>query len=165
MADKITVYNHDVVGLTNRINRFIIEVQKSSSSGVSEMSRFDQDRLASYLDSMDAYHAWVIGQPELDLPETNPRSWEYEDFPGIIDVENEEVNDVVRLFILTRDELVSSQSARRGSGFVGFDSLRLTAIIEKARLFLTTYIAEVTPLDLPESSPLEALSGPGSTGT
>ena len=159
------VLNHDVVGLHERINRFIIELQKSQSSNVSHMNSFDQARLGKYLTAIDTYHGWVTGQPQLDLPETTPRIYVLEDDPEILDTESEEVNDVVRLLCLARDELVGSQSSRQGSGLIGFDSGRLTAIVAKARAFLKGYIADITPLDQPESSPREVSTGPGSTGT
>lgn len=158
------VYNHDVVGAYNRINRFIEEMVKSVSGGVSQMNSFDVVRLKSYLDAVDRHHDWVVAQPQLDLPETAPRAYALEVPPATPDVENEDVNDLVRLFVLTRDELTNSQSSRQGSGFIGFDSVRLRAIITKARAFLTSYVEVVQPLDLPESSPKELVSGPGHGG-
>ncbi len=159
-----TVNNHDIAGLHARINRFIVELFKSVSSGTSQVSAFDQERLSTYLDSIDGYHAWVIGQPQLDLPETHPRPIELEANAVVGDVENESVNDVIRLMQITRDELVNSQSARDGSSLNKFDSGRLTAVVEKVRKFLETYIAKITPLDLPESSPQAEQSGSGRTG-
>ena len=44
------------------------------------------------------------------------------------------------------------------------DDSRLTAVIEKARKFMSDYVAPITPLDLPESSPKELSSGPGKKG-
>jgi len=158
------VNNHDIAGLHARINRFIEEVHKSVSSGTSQVNKFDQDRLATYLNAIDTYHAWVIGQPQLDLPETHPQSIELEANPATPDAENENANDVIRLLAITRDELVNSQSARDAAGLNKYDSARLTAVISKVRAFLNDYISKVTPLDLPESSPQSAQTGPGRTG-
>lgn len=158
------VYNHDVRGLHTRINRFIVELLKSGSSSVSQVSSFDQARLQSYLTAVKTYHAWVVGQPQLDLPETNPREYELDENPNIEVVENESVRDVIVLLELARDELVNSQSARNASGVIGFDSTRFLSVVDKAQAFLDTYIADVTPLDLPESSPMREVTGPGDTG-
>jgi len=160
----VQVYNHDVVGLYNRMNRFIVELIKSVSSNVSEMNQFDQERLDKYLGAIDAYHGWVIGQPQLDLPETAPRVYELEAVPAIVDAENEAVNDIVRIMVIARDELINSQSAREPAGFNVFDSGRLTAVITKVRAFLNDFIRAVTPLDLPESSPQSPSTGSGIGG-
>lgn len=158
------VYNHDVAGLHARINRFIVEIQKSVSSNVSQMNGFDISRALAYLGAIDTYHAWVVGQPALDLPETAPRTYTLEENPAYVDAENESINDLQRMFAVMRDELVNSQSARLPAGLVSFDSARLAAVVAKARAFLIEYVQVATPLDLPESSPMEASTGAGLTG-
>lgn len=164
MAENNTVNNHDIVGLYNRINDFMLELIKSVSSQGSQMNEFDQARLASYLDAVDSYHAWVVAQPHLDLPETAPTVYLLRVPVETPLVENESVNDLIRMMTAMRGELVSSQSARQAAGLISFDSARLTAIVSKARTFLTDYITPVTPLDLPESSPEIESSGHGRTG-
>ena len=159
-----SVNNHDVVGIWDRLNRFIVEIYKSQSSQVSQFFSADQLRLASYLDAIDGYHAWVVSQPQLDLPETSPRVYVLKAAPAVTDTENDEVDNLIRLFELTRDELINSQSARQGSGFIPFDSVRLTAIVSKAREFLNTFVQQSTPLDLPESSPQTPTMGSGIGG-
>ena len=84
--------------------------------------------------------------------------------PEITEVENEEVNDLLRILSAARDEMVSSQSARMGSTLIRFDESRIRAVVAKAQAFLSDYIQTQTPLDLPESSPDAPLSGPGKTG-
>jgi hypothetical protein len=160
----MNVNNHDVAGLHARLNRFVEELFKSVSSSTSQVNAFDQTRMATYLDSVDEYRSWVVSQPQLDLPETHPRPIELEDNPVIEDVENESVNDVIRMLQVSRDELINSQSAREASGLNKFDASRLVSIIAKVRAFLNNYIAKVTPLDLPESSPQSESSGPGRQG-
>jgi len=164
MGEQGSVNNHDIVGLYNRLNRFIVELHKSVSSQTSQVNEFDQERLASYLDAVDTFHKWVISQPHLDLPETAPRTYTLEASPEVTETENENVNDLIRLLTLARDELTNSQSARDPANLNRFDSNRLTAMISKSRAFLTDYIVPVTPLDLPESSPQEASTGSGLTG-
>lgn len=158
------VNNHDIAGLNTRINRFIEELFKSVSSSTSQVNAFDQIRIGSYLDAIDTFHSWVIDQPALDLPETHPRPIVLEENPVITDVENENINDIIRILQITRDEIINSQSAREAAGLNKFDSMRLTAVISKVRKFLSDYIGKVTPLDLPESSPQAPSSGPGRTG-
>ncbi len=159
-----TVLNHDIVGLHARMNRFITEMYKSVSSTNSGYNSFDMARSLDYLNAIDQYHAWVVAQPQLDLPETHPRKYELETNAVVEDVENESVNDLIRLMVLTRDELTNSQSARNAAGLIGFDSIRLSATVSKARHFLTDYVQIIQPLDFPESSPQSAVSGPGRQG-
>ena len=159
-----SVLNHDVAGLCRRINRFIVELQKSVSSGVSDMNEFDQARLQKYLDAVRAYRGWVVAQPHLDLPETHPRPVEIGPDPATPDVENEAVRDVVYLMELCRDEMVNSQSARNPAGFIVFDDVRAMSLVDKVQRFLDDYIKIVQPIDMPESSPMQPLSGPGILG-
>jgi hypothetical protein len=164
MADSAQVNNQDIVGLYDRINRFIEEMIKSVSSQGAFFNAFDQGRLEAYLNAIDFYHDWVIAQPQLDLPETAPRFYALETPPATPNVENECVNDIVRMFVTTRDELVHSQSARMGAQLLAFDSRRLRDITTKVRNFLTDYIKKTDPMDLPESSPKEVTSGSGKAG-
>lgn len=158
-------YNHDVAGLYRRINRFIFEILKSVSSAGSQVNTFDQTRLQSYIGAIRAYQAWVMAQPQLDLPETHPRVIQLEPAPVVpAEVENESVRDVVYMLELARDELVNGQTSRNPSGMVSFDAARLTAVIDKVEQLLISYVQVVTPLDLPESSPSRVLSSAGLLG-
>lgn len=159
-----SVTNHDIVGLYNRMNRFLEEAYKSVSSAASEYNEFDMARSKSYLDAIDTYHDWVVAQPQLDLPETAPKEYALISPATIARVENESINDFIRIFEISRDELVNSQSARVAAGLLPFDSTRLRAITSKARLFLTTYVEPIAPLDMPESSPQAPSSGAGRGG-
>lgn len=158
------VLNHDVAGLCRRVNRFIVELNKSVSSSVHDMNEFDQGRLNDYLAAIRAYRTWVVAQPHLDLPETHPRPIEIGPNPEPPDVENESVRDIVNLMEICRDELVSSQSARNPAGLIVFDDNRAMALVEKCQAFLDNYIKATQPMDLPETSPLRPVSGPGLTG-
>ena len=158
------VLNHDVKGLYDRLTRFYTEVGKSVSSGVSQYTAADQKRTMEYIAAAETYHKWVIDQPQLDLPESHPTPSELEELPDIPNVENESVNDIIRLFKGSIEEIINSQSARFASGFLPQDSVRFVAIMAKMRAFMTDYVAKVTPLDLPESSPEEPNSGHGKKG-
>jgi len=157
-------YNHDVAGLARHINRFVYELVHAVSANSSATNSYDLSRVHSYLDAIDSYHQWVISHPQLDLPETHPRGIEIEDVPAAEKIENESINDLAYLLTLARDELLNSQSSRHGSGLNKFDSARLTATVAKARAFLQNYVETVTPLDLPESSPLRDGVEPGRGG-
>jgi len=159
------VYNHDIVLLDALIRRFTVEVFKSVSSASSAFNEFDQERLKSYLAEIDRCHDWIVAQPQLDLPESHPTEYALEEYPAVADVENEAVNALIKLFAVTRDELINSQSARDAAGLQSHDSKRLKAVIEKIRQFLDAYISQTQPTDLPESSPQATMSGPGRRGT
>jgi hypothetical protein len=161
---KGQVYNGDVVGIYNRVIRFSEEMWKCASSSVPYLSTADQARLGKYLDAIDAYNAWVQAQPELDLPETAPKSYVLDTPPATAEVESDDLNDVIRMMTDMKDELINSQSARMPCRLVSFDAVRLTDYVSKIRKFLTDYIQKVQPLDLPESSPRDAVSGTGKVG-
>jgi len=163
-TNKQITYNHDISGFHRRFNRFIMELKKSVSSSVSLVNTFDKKRLASYIGSLRSYQKWVTDQPELDLPDTHPRAYALDDNPEYADLENESIVDAIRMLEIARDELVRSQSSRAAAGLIVHDDQRLTAMIDKVDSFLTSYIEEVTPLDLPESSPQTEMSGDGQTG-
>jgi hypothetical protein len=159
-----TTYNTDVFGIVRRINRFIEEIFLSASSGVSRTSSFDVNRAKSYIGAIRTYVTWVTSQPELDLPETGPRSIALPANPVIPTIENESLFDLAILFELGRDEVANSQSSRLSSNLIKFDKDRLIAILDKADAFIANYIQTVDPLDLPESSPAASMSGAGRTG-
>jgi glycyl-tRNA synthetase beta subunit len=159
-----SVYNHDILGFYNRINKFIEEVMKSQSSNLSEVNDFDKNRLRSYLSAMRFYHDQVQSAPDLDLPETTPRLYDLREKPVVPDMENESCADICRLFEILRDEMINSQSARRGAKLVSFDSARLIQVISKVESFLSNYVDVATPLDLPESAPRATMTGEGRKG-
>ncbi len=160
----MNVFNDDVAGIYRRTNRFIEELQKSSSANVTDVNEFDQDRIITYLNSLTVYLNWVMSQPLLDLPETHPKTLELEEPPVLLLVENLMIKDLIRLFERGRDEMINSQSARNASGLISFDNVRIRAVIEKAQKYLSDYVQKVIPLDLPESSPMAPDTGAGRTG-
>lgn len=161
---KAITYNADVRGIVRRINRFIQEIFLSQSSGVSKTSTFDVARAKSYINAIRSYVAWVVNQPELDLPETGPQAVDLPPNPVVPDMENESLFDLATLFETARNELANSQSSRLSSNLIPFDAARLGAIFDKADIFISSYIEVVDPLDLPESSPQALVTGPGKTG-
>jgi hypothetical protein len=160
----VITYNHDVAGLQRRINRFIYEMIKSVSNAGSLMNEYDKNRLSTYLTAIRAYVGWVVSQPQLDLPETSPRAITLDPNPTWELMENEAIIDVIRMLEIARDELVNSQASRASSGLNKFDEARILALVTKVEDFLTKYINVITPLDLPESTPMRAMTGAGQTG-
>lgn len=158
------VMNHDIVGLYDRLNRFIKEAQLSQSANISGVKKSDLIRLKTYLSSSRVYHTYVAKEPELDLPETNPKTWTLDAPPQLRRIENESLKDVCRLLTLCCEELVHSQSARLSAGILKFDSERFLAVLSKAENFLKDYVEKATPLDLPETSPKEPTTPAGRLG-
>lgn len=156
--------NTDVYGLVRRINRFIVEIMKSQSSGVSQTISFDVARARSYLAAVVSYHDWVVAQPSLDLPETGPTYIDLPAPPVVPLFENESLYDLCMLLEIAREELANSQSSQLSSNLISFDSQRLMAIIAKASKFITDYVTVIDPLDQPETSPMTPSTGKGIQG-
>jgi hypothetical protein len=160
------VLNHDLVGYTARLDRFMEEIHMSSSSGVSGMSVFDQNRLQSYIDALRALKAHQELQPQLDLPESHGNfKWDIGNGPQLADVENESINDILNLCRVLRFELANSQAARVAAGWNVHDSSRADSLVDKVESLLVNYVQVSTPLDLPESSPLAPKAPSGRLGT
>lgn len=157
-------YNHDICSITKRLNRFQSELALSVSSSVPEMNEFDFGRAKSYLDSLVTYHDWVMDQPQLDLPESHPKIIDIPEAPVFPEIENESIEDIVRLIGIAREELVNSASSRKPAGLIKFDSARFTSVISKIEKLMDDFIAKATPLDLPESSPKAVMVASGKKG-
>lgn len=158
------VYNSDIQGLHNRINRFIIEAMKSVSHASSLINEFDMQRIKQYLSALRYYHGYIMAQPRIDAPETTPKEYLLQDNPTVPPIENEMLKDIIRMFERMRDEMVSSQSARQAAGLIEFDSARLISYVSHTENYIAEYVLNAQPIDLPESSPMTAVSGPGQTG-
>lgn len=168
MAEEVVVktYNHDVAGVVRRTHRFIYELYKAQSASGAFTNSFDQARWGSYLDALDIYINHVVAQPQVDLPESHPRIIETMLMPDeeIKSVENESLIDAMTYLKLACIEIANSQSSRMSSGLLPFDEARCRALVEKCRRLLVDYVQQVQPLDLPESSPSQVMSGSGKTG-
>lgn len=158
-----TTYNIDVHSIVRRYNRFIQEVNKAQSSGVSFTNPFDIARLASYIQSMKNFQSFIVSQPLLDCPETGPVEMDLPVSPVPPTIENESMMDVINLIEIARDEVANSQSSRMPTNLLKFDYDRQTSYLTKIE-HLMAYVADSEPLDLPESSPMMDVSGPGKMG-
>lgn len=162
--DPVAVYNLDVTYVNDKLCRYAYEAMKSVSSGLAATNMFDQARLAKYFNDVDAAIAYVVKQPQLDLPESHPTLHTIEPYPAIPNMESDEMDHVCRLLKSARTELVNSQSARMGAGLLPFDASRVTSLVAKARQFLEEYLSKQQPMDLPESAPQQAMTGAGRGG-
>ena len=158
-----TTYNIDVHSIVRRYNRILQEVSKAQSSGVSFTNPFDVTRLISYVTSMRNFQGWIVSQPLLDCPETGPTEMDLPENPKMPVLENESMMDVINLMEIARDEVSNSQSARMPTNLIKFDYDRQMSYLAKVEQLLT-YIAASEPLDLPESSPMADVTGPGKMG-
>lgn len=158
------VFNVDVTYLCDKIARYSIEVMKSVSSNLAFTNEFDMARMLKYLDDVDAAVTYVQAQPQLDMPESHPMMHPIEPFPTVVDMESDELDHVVRLLRAGYIELANSQSARMPAGLLPFDGGRVSALVQKNRNWLTQYVQKRQPMDLPESSPQEPMTGDGRPG-
>jgi hypothetical protein len=158
-----STYNTDVHSIVRRYNRMIVELIKAQSSGVSFTNPFDVARLTAYVQSMLNYQAFITSQPLLDCPETGPSEMQLPTSPVVPMIENESLADAIALIEIARDEIANSQSSRMPTNLLSFDYDRQQAYLAKIGKLLD-YIASSEPLDLPESSPMMDVSGPGRTG-
>lgn len=157
------IYNDDIVGIYSRCNRYLTEIVKASSANVSDVSPADMTRVESYLSNIAEHVGWVVATPHLDLPETHPLPRTLDSAPEIPPLENLHLEDLARLLVRGRDELINSQSARNATGLIPFDEGRFIAVITKANS-LVAHIKDVVPVDYPESSPKTPDTGTGRTG-
>lgn len=158
-----TTFNTDVASIVRRYNRMIVETLKSQSSGVSLTLPFDVDRMRSYIAAMNAYQSFVVSQPLLDCPETGPTEIPLQASPATPQIENESGADIIQMIEIARDELANSQSSRMPTNMLVFDYNRQKSYLTKLSALLD-YVGTSEPLDLPESSPTEAVSGKGNVG-
>ena len=158
-----STFNIDVHSIVRRWNRVLVEVIKSQSSGISQTMPFDLTRLGTYFNAMEAFQNFIVSQPLLDCPETGPTEIPLPASPALPFLENESAYDVCMLVEIARDEIANSQSARLPTNLMQFDFKRQMDYISKLRN-LINYVQAAEPLDLPESSPMVATTGPGRLG-
>lgn len=157
-------YNLDVVYINDKLCRYAGEVIKAVSANLAHVNTFDMARALRYLDDVDAALIYVLAQPQLDMPETHPKERKLQPFPEVPNMENDELDHVVRLLESARLELINGQSSRMAAGLLPFDANRVSALIEKTRQWMTTYVNARSPMDLPETSPQELMTGDGKGG-
>ena len=158
-----TTYNIDVHSIVRRYNRILVEIAKSQSSGISQMMPFDVTRVKAYFDAIKNFLDFVVSQPLLDCPETGPTEMPLPPPAPMPPLENESAYDLMQLVEIARDEVSNSQSSRTPTNLVKYDYDRQVAYLAKIASLLA-YVATAEPLDLPESSPMQVMTGPGNQG-
>lgn len=155
--------NRDVAGLVERIDEVIYEISKSQSEGLSNLRVADRIRLDAYNGRLERYVAWLTSEPEVDAPESHPAetSVTYISEGEDDDCENKELRDLLRMYRVLMTEMSCSASGRMPNGLSRHDKGRFDAHLKKIRSFLTNFVDEELPADLPESSPSSALTTHG----
>lgn len=162
-ANAVTTYNIDCHSIVRRWHRFYVEAQKSQSSGLAQTLPFDVTRFKSYINEMRAYLSHVVSDPLLDCPETGPSEIPLPASPVMVYVENESISDLMQLILIARDEMANSTSSRQPTNLVKFDYARQIDFISKMESLLN-FVSVAEPVDLPESSPMDPVSGKGQLG-
>jgi hypothetical protein len=157
-------YNYQIAGLISRLRRFRFESVKAASSALAHVNEHDFRRAKSYLAATVAYIDWIVSQPQLDLPESTPREIDMGAAEVVSMPENEALVDLMRMYDIFETEMANSQSARLGDSLISHDEKRARDLLAKMEAFLDNYVATIQPIDLPESAPLRAQTGPGRTG-
>jgi hypothetical protein len=147
--------NHDVAGIVRRQVRFVKEALKSQSANTFHVMEYDIARLEAYLSACDAYKSHVVGEPQIDCPETHPSKvgLELPEIGSVDSIENESISDWARLVLISAYELMDSQSSRMASGLISHDSTRYDLLSAKLKSLVENYIKTQLPLDTPESVP------------
>lgn len=154
------VLNHDIKGIFNRVNRYIVEIYLSQSSSVSVTHPADIKRISSFILDIRERLALAEAAPVLDLPKTSPRVYALSENPVIPKIENEDLADILRLMELFRDELINSQSARMSAQMMPAEMQRITEILDK----VDHHMAFLHGEDLPETAPNAPVTGAGRAG-
>ena len=160
------VLNQDVAGLVERVDEVIYEVSRSQSATVTDMRDFDRVRIDEYNAMLKRYATWISEAPNVDRPETHPRQYpiKYISESVNVDVENKSLRDLMRSYQALISEMSNSQSAKMGNGLTTHDKRRFDLEMTKIENFLTQYVDETQPLDMPESAPSSEAVEPGLTG-
>lgn len=165
MAEQLpSTYNIDIVGIANRICRFIDEIQHFASANTGEVYPADMIRLKSYVDGLRTYHVTIQSLQRMDYVETNADLEPLRPLPEKAELENESLNDINNLLRRQYQELTHSASARDSSKLNKYDSARFVQSLDRMTSLITNYVEVVTPLDMPNSSPRASAVPEGKTG-
>ena len=159
----MTLNNMDIATLVRSIRKYKYEILKSQSANLAAISAADMTRYRSFLATMTGLLDYQQANPLLDLPESAPLQIEIPPEEEVGIPENEFVYDLYNLLHAMETEMANSQSARVATNYISHDEKRIRDLILKAENLLV-YAEGVTPLDLPESSPLRVNTGAGRTG-
>jgi len=155
--------NRDLAGLVERIDEVIYEVSKSQSEGLLDIRVADRSRLDQYNARLERYVNWIVSEPQVDAPETHPSECQvtYISQGEDDDCENKALRDLIRMYRVLMTEMACSASNRMPNSISKHDETRFRAHLSKIRNFLTEYVDDTQPVDMPESQPSSSLTGHG----
>jgi len=146
--------NMDLASLVRYIDRYILELANSTSSGTTDWRDADINRLKAYLEAIKMRKQAIFEQPQLDCPKTNRVAYVINDCPVIPAMDNDNVRDVCEILVMIREELAQAPgSVNIPNGLAAPDAARFDVYIQKLEQYISTFLEPVEPIDLPETSP------------
>ena len=144
--------NYDIIGGVERFDKVIGEIAQSESADGGAQSSFDRVRIDSYNAVLRSYMATVAAQTGLvDLPHTYPTPYPIKYWSNTLDVEvrNPASRNLLIMYTQGMEQLSKSASAGHSNGITPHDYQRFVQIMDKIEAFLTDYVDQVTPVDMP----------------
>lgn len=153
-----TVRNPDIVGSVERADRYAYDMAKFESASINEITDFDVIRIQSYNSALRTYITTLEQAPATDNPHSYPGMYNIyyltQDF-DFDTVKNKAIRDIIRQYVNLWVNLSRSESADKSNGFLGFDYQRAMTHLDRIDYYISAYIQQALPLDLPESSSFE----------
>jgi hypothetical protein len=172
--ERTAIDNFDVYNLLERIRAIALEVAGSQSSSMANgLHPDDAARFSDFISDIRRFFEYIEKLPLRDLPETHNRlSYAlptYADVPAPQSVSNKDCAALLMQLLTFWWEVANSQSARLVSGLWKTssgpgDQVRWRATLDALTEYVS-FIGATQPSDRPESSPWQAPTGPGKTGT
>jgi hypothetical protein len=165
VARVIQTRNLDIAGLLRRLDRGLVEITKSQSSGVSGTLPFDFARIKSFQVGWLNYAVnFAAKEPFADTPESTPVEIAVVCYGTTPPIENDSGWDMAQLIDTMMLELAGSQSSNIGNGFLPPHDLKRFVDLNGRLSNLIAHSEKIDPLDYPESSPRADSTGQGVTG-
>ena len=145
--------NNDLVGLVERHDLVIAELARSESADSGGAQGFDRTRITAWNAQLRKNMEWIHGQNgRVDLPHTYPTYYSIQYISNTLEVsvKSKGVRDLIRLYMQAMEQVSKSQSMGWSNGVDEHDYNRWILIMDKIDAFLTDYVDEVTPIDMPE---------------
>ena len=158
--ERAWVTNRSVAYLAEQINRFVVEFALSDSANTNAIRDFDMVRLQGFLDHVNFMLDAMNAAPALDLQKSRDVQWNIGRNFIPDDLNNELVNQLIRLFIALRLEILNAaQTATFSAGIDPADFKRFKSYTQDIQNYIENVVRKVSPQDLPASSPADP-SGP-----
>jgi len=155
------IANIDLLRIIEKLDRWAQELACCQSADLNGglAAGNDAGREDDYLADFRAFVEFVIEKPIPDMPETHGRVRDsvpapFPEMPGITDIENGDVRQVLRQMRGYRVEVTRCQSARLVVGFLAFDKTRFLDGLTRIENELE-YAKAHEPSDFPETTPSE----------